>query len=271
MSRWPRLSLGLIWALLVACRGRETGGAPGRAQWVFSREDRMLLSAARERNPAIGAGIWIGSLVRKGDGVGTQLGVQPEPGDTAAVWVIRLEDTLHPLVDSLPGDSLASLVAARVQALLDVAEQGGPRHTVQLDYDAPVRLLEQWAQLVRTMRQTVLQEREVWVTSILAHVEHPQYGEWFRGVADGHVLQLFDTGLPFTSWAPRRVEEAIRRANLPVSIGLGAFERQLSSGTTEHRAWFAWAEQRAHILGVQDLWIFPAGQPYLPLLSSVDR
>ncbi len=271
MLGWRRISLGLVAALLTGCRQQEVRGSPGLGQWVFSREDRMLLGAARERNPAIGAGIWIGSLVRKGDGVGTQLGVQPEPGDTAAVWVIRLEDTLHPLVDSLPADSLASLVAARVQALLDVAEQGGPRHTVQLDYDAPVRVLEQWAHLVRTLRQNALQGREVWVTSILAHVEHPQYGEWFGGVADGHVLQLFDTGLPFTSWAPRRVEAAIRRANLPVSIGLGAFERQLSSGTTEHRAWFVWAEQRAHVLGVQDLWIFPAGHPYLPLLSSVDR
>lgn len=255
--------------LLTACGQGEAGRTPPVHQWVFSQHDALQASALSATRHDFGTATWIGSLVRRGSGVGSQLGVAPTRDDSASTWVIRLEDDITPLVDSLPIATFEARVCERVAALLATVERDGRKHTVQLDYDVPVRLLERWAHLVRVLRSGPLQGRSVWVTSILAHLEHPRYGQWFRNVADGHILQLFDSGLPHTRANERRVEVAVRSVRLPTALGLGAFERMKRGRSTDHRAWFTWAARSAVRLNLRSIWIFPGGAPYQHLLSSV--
>jgi hypothetical protein len=139
---------------------------------------------------------------------------------------------------------------------------------VQLDYDAPQRALAAWARSIRFMRSRSLAGDSVWVTSLIAHMREREYGSLFRNVVDGHVLQVFDTGEDATAV---QIAEALRltaRAALPFRIGLGAFERQTRAGPTNHRAWFAAVTQFAALRGYGGIWVFPAGQRWIPYLRE---
>ena len=256
---------------LAACHAAREVPSPAVGQWVWSARDAALLSATRAARPGLHAAVWIGTLLRSGARVVTQLGEPPTiDSGGAPTRVIRLDDSLHPLLDSLPTDSLAALVGPRLAALLAVAQGAQTNYSVQLDYDAPVRLLPHWAALLRALRRGALAGHSVWITSLLVHVEQPHYGRWFGGAADGHVLQLFDTQLEYSSTLQSRVEHAIAQAGLPCAIGLAAYEREGANGRlSQHRAWLPWAAKAARSGRITALWIFPAGTPYLPLLSSV--
>ena len=139
---------------------------------------------------------------------------------------------------------------------------------VQLDYDAPQRRIAQWAGSVRYLRAHALATDAVWVTSLIAQLREPEYGDLFRDVVSGHVLQVFDTGEPATVV---QVDEALRlarRARMPFRLGLGAFERQTRRGPTDHRAWFATVPRFAAVRGYAGVWIFPAGQRWVTLFRE---
>lgn len=256
---------------LAACTHRQAEREPVVGQWVWSRDDAALLAEGRAERGRLQSAVWIGTLLRDGNGVRTQLGVSPSlVRDHATTLVIRLDDSVHPLVDSLSTPALAAVLGARVAALLDAAGATGGHAAVQLDYDAPVRLLPRWASVLRELRGSVLRDRPVWITSLLAHVEQRDYGRWFRGAVDGHVLQLFDTQVEYTDAMQRKVERVVADAGLPCAIGVGAFERVLAGGArTEHRAWLPWAARAVREGRVDALWIFAASRPYRAMLSSV--
>ena len=65
---------------------------------------------------------------------------------------------------------------------------------VQLDYDCPERLLRRWSAVTAILSRGVLAGRRVWITSLISHVRHAEYGDLFRANVAGHILQLFDTG-----------------------------------------------------------------------------
>lgn len=256
---------------LAACTRREAVREPEVGQWVWSRDDATLLAEGRAERTRLRSAVWIGTLVRDGAGVRTQLGVSPSlVHDTATTLVIRLDDSLHPLMDSVATPALADALGARVAALLEAAGATGGHATVQLDYDAPVRLLPQWASVLRVLRASALRDRPVWITSLLVHVEQRDYGRWFRGAIDGHVLQLFDTQVEYSDAMQRKVDRVVAHAGLPCAIGVGAYERVLAGGIrTEHRAWLPWAARALREGRVDALWIFAANRPYRSMLSSV--
>jgi hypothetical protein len=72
----------------------------------------------------------------------------------------------------------------------------------------------------------------------VAHLADPGYGARFRPLVDGHIIQLFDTGERHTSARERELLARAERAAMPFQLGVGAFERRLTSGPTTHRAWF---------------------------------
>ena len=134
-----------------------------------------------------------------------------------------------------------------VSTLTAVARSGASPGEVQLDFDCPVRLLPRYAALVKALGQGARRGRSLWITSLYAHVQAAAYGELFRGLVAGHLLQLFDTG---DGLRPAQAEEVVRTVEargVPFQLGLGAFERSpLYRG----------------------LWIFPGGQRWLPLVEE---
>jgi len=262
-------------ALLSAC---EAGPSPPPTlgQWIWTARDSVLFVATRAQRPALRAAAWVATLSRRGDSLVTEFGrpIDASLGDDAEA-VIRIDDSFSALWSTMPVDSLADRVAARLARLLPLIDPapgaGRAARTIQLDYDAPMSKLGDYAQLVARLRAPqvgVLRDRGFWVTSLVAHLADPRYGERLRPFVDGHIVQLFDTGDRYDARAERNVLARLERAGLPFRVGLGAFERELASGATTHRAWFAILPDASQSRWYRGCWIFPAGTPYL---SSLPR
>ena len=265
-----------------ACR-REPAPLPATradGQWIWSPADLARWRQAHARHPALLPGVWVSTIWWERDGARQQLALSPRPlaGQPLAV-VVRFDDRMHAAWlaagDGAAGDSVvAAQLDARLTELLRlVRATGADVREVQLDYECPVRRLARWAAVVRRLHAGALAGQEVWVTSLVAHVGRRDYGEHFRGVVSGHIVQLFDTGDEPSSAAAARLAAALDRARLPFRVGLGAFERVVPAGNgdarlTHHRAWFALAPSLARSAWYRGLWVFPGGQPWESLVVS---
>lgn len=245
--------------------------APRVGQWIWTRADLAPFDEGVRARADMEAGVYIGAVrcdVRTHRLV-PQAGLPASAaGGRAATVVIRLEDGLDQC--RTPVDTTQRFDAALDSAVRVLRTRVGatPVAAVQLDHDVPQRALAAWARSVRHLRAHALAGDEVWVTSLVSHLREPGYGELFRDVVAGHVLQVFDTGEPAT---PARVQEALRlarRARMPFRLGLGAFERRTRAGPTEHRAWFATVRQFAAIDGYRGVWVFPAGHRWITYLGE---
>ena len=58
-----------------------------------------------------------------------------------------------------------------------------------------------------------------------AHLDAPEFCPLFAARVDGHVPQVFDTGVPWTPERADRLVAGIERAGLPFALGLGGFDR----------------------------------------------
>jgi hypothetical protein len=263
----------VLLALSAAC-ATEPVPVPDAArlgQWIWTRADVARFAESDGALPGLDAGVFIGAV--HCDGATGQLVTRAglSPGITGAAGVtavIRFEDGLDRCRTA--NDAAERFNQALDSAVMVLRTRGGetPVQAVQLDYDAPQRALAAWATSVRYLRTKSLVSDSVWVTSLIAHVREPAYGDLFRGVVQGHVLQVFDTGEPATE---RQVDEALRlvaRARLPFRLGLGAFERRTAVGVTDHRAWFGTVPSFKRVRGYRGLWIFPAGFRWTSLLQE---
>ncbi|HUQ84417.1 MAG TPA: hypothetical protein VM076_24905 [Gemmatimonadaceae bacterium] len=114
---------------------------------------------------------------------------------------------------------------SRLGSLLATAATAGVAITdVQLDYDCPERLLPRWSRVVERITRDVLAGREVWLTSLVAHVRRPDYGDLFRAHVAGHILQVFDTGDRMSLSHAQHIERLSARHRMPFRLGVGAFE-----------------------------------------------
>ncbi|HEY0777486.1 MAG TPA: hypothetical protein VGD56_05915 [Gemmatirosa sp.] len=247
-------------------------------QWVWSTADVALWRGAHAARPALRPGVWVSTVWWAGGaagGVQQRLALSPAPftGARLAV-VVRFDDRMHAAWLAASDSVIAAQLDARLATLLRLVAGTGARVTeVQLDYDCPVRRLARWAAVVRQVHAGALAGREVWVTSLVAHVAQREYGAQFRGVVSGHIVQLFDTGDEPSPAAATRLAAQLDRVALPYRVGLGAFERVLPSGDgrtrlTHHRAWFALAPELARSPWYRGLWVFPGGQPWTSLVAS---
>jgi hypothetical protein len=260
----------LLLGLVTACRG-DAPPAPTLGQWVWSDTDARLLRDARRSRPALQAAIWAGSITESGGRLTSALGISPArlgAGVGGMVKVIRFETSVARLFDSAGDSAVAARLGERLAALLSISRPAAG--TVQLDFDAPERLLPRWASVVRLLRDGPLRGHEVWVTSIPAHVQHARYGRWFRHAVDGHILQVFDTGESYNESRVRRLIDLADGHQIPFQLGVGSFERSLGGRHTTHRAWFDEVPRFAASRWYRGLWVFPAGTEwtvYLPRAS----
>ena len=284
---WRGVAGGIAVAAVgaTACRG-DLSPANGAllpatradGQWVWSTADLALWRRALATRPTVRPGVWVSTVWWEGGatgGVQQRLALSPRPLAPAPIAVVvRFDDRMHAAWLAAPDSVIAAQLDARVAQLLRlVAATGADVREVQLDYDCPVRRLARWAAVVRRLHAGALAGREVWVTSLVAHVAQPEYGTHFRGVVSGHIVQLFDTGDEPSPAAAARLAAQLDRAALPYRVGLGAFERVLRSGDgstrlTHHRAWFALVPALARSRSYRGLWVFPGGQPWTPLVVS---
>lgn len=228
-------------------------------QWVWTRDDAELFhETAAQRD--VRAAVFVATVMAEGDGLRLRRALSPRTAGATAV-VVRFDDSVHEVWERRDPDAVAEMVGEVLGALAhEVKATGAPIDEVQLDYDAPVRRLAAWAKVVRRLSQGELADFAVWVTSIPAHMAAADYGELFAGAVEGHILQVFDTGLACRHAAALGREVA--RHALSYRIGLGAFER---GSRTDHGCWFRrWAELAGPRFA--GLWVFPAGRPYEELL-----
>lgn len=259
----------LLLAGVTGCADRPPVPPPMLGQWIWSARDSALLHSMREQRSALRAGVWVATISTRGDSLIAALGRPLDAGVGAdAEVVIRVDDTFSTWWGRLSPDTIAARLDARIARVLQVAERGGSRRTVQLDYDAPVARLAEYAALLQRLRSEggALHGRSLWITSLVAHLGDPEYGARFRRLADGHIIQLFDTGDRYSAAREREVEARVERAAMPFRLGIGAFERRMTSGATTHRAWFDFMPKAARSRWYRGTWIFPGGEAYAPYL-----
>jgi hypothetical protein len=178
------------------------------------------------------------------------------------VVVIRVEDDLHAAWDEASDAEIAEGVGDALVRVVLLARKRGPVDEVQIDHDVPERRLNRWGNVLRGVRPR-LEVRSLWVTSLVAHTRNPDFGPALRGVVDGHIVQVFDTGDDPKSAS--EVAEQATEVGLPWRLGLGAFERDVQRPL--HRAWFARAGETCRPPLCDGVWVFPAGSSWVTLLS----
>ncbi len=259
----------LLLAGTTGCADRPPAPPPIVGEWIWSARDSAPLQTPRGRRPALRAGVWVATISARGDSLVAALGrpIDASVGADAEA-VIRVDDSFSTWWGRLPPDTIAARLDARIVRVLQVAERAGARHTVQLDYDAPVAHLAEYAGLLRRLRGEgrALHGRSLWITSLVAHLGDAEYGARFRLLVDGHILQLFDTGDRHSAAREGEVGARLERAAMPFRLGVGAFERRLTSGATTHRAWFDYIPRAERSRWYRGTWIFPGGEAYAPYL-----
>lgn len=154
--------------------------------------------------------------------------------------------------------------------MLSAADRSGVAVSeVQIDHDCPERFLTRWSVVVSKLATGVLTGRTVWLTSLVAHIRHRDYGDMFRGRVAGHILQVFDTGEHMSLPRVRQLERLASRQRMAFRLGVGAFERRLANGeTTSHQAWFEAPHVMRGSRWYRGVWVFPGGAPWAHLLEK---
>ena len=245
--------------------------APALGQWIWTRADLTRFAESRAVHPGLEAAVFIGSI--QCDTISGRLVARVglsarEPQTDGVTGVIRLENGIdHCRVAGTAAPQFAQQLDSAVSVLRQRARTS-PIVAMQLDYDAPQRAIGAWAAIVSYLHAHALRGDSIWVTSLIAQLRESGYGDLFRGVVSGHVLQVFDTGEPATAAQVDEALRLVRRARIPFRLGLGAFERETRGGRTDHRAWFATLPQFAASEGFRGVWVFPAGREWISLITK---
>jgi hypothetical protein len=268
--------VGAFAAGVVACSDASVATRGARydiGQWIWSARDSALLVDASRTIDSVVPTVWIGSVGASRNGSSrVRLALSPRvAGASRVAAVIRFDDDFTRLWENQSDSVIAATAGSAVKAILSVALSSGVTISeVQLDYDCPERLLPRWAAVVRSLSRDALAGRAVWLTSLVAHVRHREYGDLFRDNIAGHIVQVFDTGDRMSVPYARQLERLLTRHRLPFRLGVGAFERQLANGaTTHHREWFGAARVMAGSEWFRGVWVFPGGSSWASLLERV--
>lgn len=244
----------MILPLLLACHAP----APHTyAQWVWTADDATVLAEARQSRPVV-AGVHVATTHFAAGAFTNTLALPPTDG----VIVIRLDDDVHAAWATLDDGAVATGLGEALGRVLAMAKARGPVTEVQLDYDAPVRLLPRYGAVLHRLREGPLAGQALWVTSLVAHARDPAYVPALRGAVDGHILQVFDTG--DDPGSASQIAGYAASAGLPYRLGVGAFERE-TTPPTQHRAWFDRLDVACPAPLCEAVWVFPAGRSWVSL------
>ena len=229
-------------------------------QWLWSRDDLPVLDRVRRVRPDVAAAVNIAEMRWDGQ-VRVTLRLPPELAGPPALLVVRLDDSFH----RAPAEGTGAQVGQTLGRMLAAV---GPRlgtTPVELDCDAPVARLADYAAWLDDCRAGALRGRAVWITTLPAHLNAPRFAGLFASRVDGQVPQVFDTGEPRSPERADRLVAGLERAGLPFALGLGGFDRP----GTDHAAWLAVVPRLAALPTFRGTWFFPAGFDWTPLLRSL--
>ncbi len=267
----PLLAVGLFVAAWPTPRAPLRTPPRVDGLWIWTRTDAALLATSREKQPRLAPGVLVASVsVRRGGALALRRGLSPVAAGRSVALVVRLEDSVHARIGA-PHALARDLEPQLGEVMAEARATGARISEVQLDYDAPVRRLAEWAAVVRELRRGALSGVPVWVTSIPAHLAQRDYGDMFRGVADGHILQLFDTGLGCSPAQASRIEKELARAHMPYRLGFATYERMRGGRvTTQHACWRRGGAELERAPGFAGNWLFPAGRDTRAALADLE-
>ena len=266
-----KFTLSLFAAATSAC-DRPVSYETAVGQWIWSSTDSALFADAARSIPNLVPTVWIGTIRASGDGkVQSQLALSPRiSGRSTTGVVVRFDDGFSSVWAVQTDSAVANAVGVALRDMLAAAQRSGVAVSeVQLDYDCPERLLRRWSAVTAILSRGPLAGRSVWITSLISHVRHAEYGDLFRANVAGHILQVFDTGDRMSLPYARQIERLVSRHRMPFRLGVGAFERRLANGeTTDHQAWF----EAPHIMRgsrwFRGVWVFPGNVSWAHLLET---
>jgi hypothetical protein len=265
------LVLSLVAAALSAC-DRPVSHETAIGQWIWSSTDSSLFADAARSIPNLVPTVWIGTIRASGDGnVQSQLALSPRlSGRSTTGVVVRFDDGFSSVWAVQTDSAVANAVGVALADMLAAAQRSGVSVSeVQLDYDCPERLLRRWSAVIALLSRGALAGRSVWITSLISHVRHAEYGDLFRANVAGHILQVFDTGDRMSLPYVRRIERLVSRHRMPFRLGVGAFERRLANGqTTDHHAWFEAPHVMRGSRWFRGVWVFPGNVSWAHQLET---
>jgi hypothetical protein len=241
--------------------GSPLEAASTAGAWIWTRPDARLLEAARAAQPGLRAAVHVATIERLADGSHvSRRALSPDvaggAGQEVAI-VVRFDDSIHADWSTDSEDHVVEVLAPLFARILeDVDATGVHADEIQLDYDAPVRALGSWSRVVGALAKGPLRGRDVWITSLPAHLDVAAYGALFAGVGVGHILQIFDTGRACTTETAAALATKLAAAGLRFRIGVGGFERAARPG--DHECWRTQAVSWRAIPGYAGVWVFPA-------------
>ena len=234
-SRFSWLLLPLLLSGEPAPVAAPGAGARVVGEWIWTRADARGFDELSRGTPSLVPAVHVATVQR--DLVAHRALSPALVGERPVALVVRFDDSFHGAWDDGTALDVAPKLQTELRRVVDEARATGVTPTeLQLDYDAPVRRLSEWSEVVQRVAPAL--DVPVWVTSIPAHLSDPRYGERLRGAVAGHILQLFDTGWPCSATNVARLASRLGRAGLPYRIGVGAFERRRQGRvTTDHGCW----------------------------------
>jgi hypothetical protein len=248
----------------------ETISAGPIGQWVWSPRDKILYEDGRRSVPDLRAAVWVGTIFWKDGHFSRRLALPPFSSVSGAI-VIRLDNSVHGAWRSASLKTNEELDKNIRDLLSHVKGAGGSAQTVQLDYDCPVARLAEWSSALKILKEGSLRGSDIWITSLISHVDTPSFGQLFGSIVSGHILQVFDTGDAFTDARPTEIRNRLEAQGIPFQMGFGTFERGTRSGVlvTQHQDWLRHLKLFAASPLYRGSWIFPAGRPWTAYLKEV--
>ncbi len=260
----------LILALVVFAASTAQAFDASNGVWIWTRRDADVLTRARALDPGLRSAVHVATIEKRGAALVWQRALSPaiERGHEEAI-VVRIDDSMHTIWAESSAEEVAGRLSPLLQEiLLQSLSTGTTFDEIELDYDAPVRVAAAWVRTAAALAAGPLRGRAVWVTSIPAHLDAPGFSASLAQAGLGHIVQLFDTGLPCTAANYAHIASLLAAAGGTFRVGLGAYERSGREG--QHACWALFARGLKSTAGYEGTWIFPAGRDVTPLLGVLN-
>lgn len=239
-------------------------------QWVWTRSDWVPYKTAKATRPDLIATVHIATLSWDGAKQNFKIGLALSPISEGALGknvVVRIDDTLHHAWRSVETAAVAKALDDTLARLNSFMVISGPQVAWQLDYDFPVSALSKWAETIQFLQRDggALNKHNVWITTLVSHVLERNFDRAMNGIIQGHILQIFDTGISLSNRQLSSVEARLTQSHIPFALGIAAFRRVSGSATSpqnEFDTQMEWVKRLSRHKSYRATWVFPAGQSW---------